>query len=318
MKMRFPLKAFAASCCALALFCQVARGEIPIRQRTPAERAQFGRAIQRTMKTSLDSFQPFMSPEQRMISAQVELDAPPTQNFFDAFATKEDGPRRIVLGVGFVESLEMVEDAAILMFVYQFGDLDALRRYVDYVADAVTANGSAFSVGKSLQAELPYWAFVHEPEARVLEVYANQDYQGIRLRTRMETLALITGHELGHHVLHHLEARPGAGLSKQQRADFIRPQEVEADEFGLRVASAAGNHLFFSWMPFALFASLEGSPTGMSDHPPGYCRGALVWRKAIALALASSGNSGVSPAARQALLESQRLNEDFLASSCRS
>lgn len=179
--MRTVMLALATAMGVLAGGSNGAWADIPIRIRTEAERAQFSRAAQRTMAAAVQSFRPFLTPEQAVIADTIRFESPLSITFQDAYATITNGVHRIVIGVGFLETIEMVEDGAILTVSFGIGDLDTLRKYVDYVADRIGETASASSLGHPLTAIAPYWAFAHAPEARVAEVYASDFYNSVFL-----------------------------------------------------------------------------------------------------------------------------------------
>jgi hypothetical protein len=103
--------------------------------------------------------------------------------------------------------------------------------------------------------------------SEAVDLRQDADNYALKATAIVDSLSLITGHELGHLVLGHA----AVPRSSPQAA---RENEYAADEFGLKIATQAGFWPYFALTTtFPMFADLEGgSHSDSSDHPPASCR----------------------------------------------
>jgi hypothetical protein len=204
-----------------------------------------------------------LSPEERAIYDDIEfritLDDNPSPS--RARALRRDGDRLVELSVGYARTLDMIVDAAVIG--EERGDeFGFVNDYVTNVLERWRTNWDRNSKGlPNLRIPTPYdFANLTPRQTDRLESdpRLNQKRNGVF----GNALAFVLGHEVGHHVLGHLESRPVDKAESRRR-------EAAADAWSIHLMLRNGaNPLGGAYA--LLFDYLAGDNLGQelaSTHP---------------------------------------------------
>lgn len=249
---------------------------------SPDIQRQYQRATERTIKLVLDQLRPHLTLEERHLLDDIDIDITRNTSFTRVYASKEGGSRRIVFNLGFITTMELIQDAALLTSHFGFGASDDFMAYVRDIAKEYHENGRRFRNGLQPKPFPLYASYIGISNDQVRKIYHQGDFQALRVEIKIETIALIIAHEFGHHVLGHLDKPPPIDLSDQERTAFIRKQEFDADNYAIYLVKNSGYSLVLGGYPFYFFAHLgDGQALEMRTHPKGECRFARVMYEGI-------------------------------------
>lgn len=284
----------SASILFLSFLCQseAASAQTAFAPPPPGVLRQYQRATERAVDQIIGDFLPQLRPEQRALVTSIDIVVPSSGNFDRVFAVNGPDGRRIEIDVGFIVVMELIQDAAILTSVHGIGDAKTFEKYAYLVADLFLENSNAYRRGQPRKAIPPYVQVVSVPPARFQPIYSSPDFQNLRVEYKVQTLAVVLGHELGHHLLGHLDAdklaaRRNSGLTEEAKSNESRRREASADAFGVDLAIRAGyNPLEAAW-PFIFFAMLGDDPDITTrSHPDSGCRAGRVFKAGAKAAMA--------------------------------
>jgi hypothetical protein len=254
---------------------------------------QYKRAVERTVDQIVADFGPHLRPEHRAMLKLIDIGVTSSGNFDRVFAINGRDGRQIKIDVGFVLVMELIQDAVILTYMHGVGDAKTFESYVDRVAEMFIRNSNLYREGKPMNAIPPYVEFVALPATRVQSIYNSPGFQNVRVDYKVETLAVILGHELGHHFLGHLDldalkVRRGSTLTESEKLKESRRREAKADAFGVDLAIKAGYSPMKAAWPFIFFAVLGDDPDVTArSHPDSGCRAGRVFESGAVAARAN-------------------------------
>lgn len=274
-------------CCLAVTFgvaaCASTQSSGPGGPPAPSDDVQI-RQFKKTVGRVMAQFRPHLSPEERRIVDEIEVQVADAVTPVLASAEKEGDRRWIILSLGLVKSIELVQDAATLITFSETGSSDDFIRYARTLAEqyrrTIRSNGNGLAF-----ADLPrYVDYKGLTESDVWALYRSPYYQQYRANAKIETVALVLAHEIGHHVLHHLspENRAPRDAPKRVTAARTHQREVEADDFAISLATRSGYSLMFGGWYLYFFAVLGEEPDpDLRKHPLAVCRFLRVQRQGI-------------------------------------
>lgn len=235
---------------------------------------QFLIAADRTIDRLVDEFREVMNPDERDILDETDIRIDRFSNdVVRVYANIENGKRVIVISRGFMAAGDLIDWALTYeIYVAQQQQVpvnsERIIKYTNVVAEIILNNAHQRSRALPVK-DIPYylqWTGMGEDQYNEVTdgLRRDPDFQNLRALIKLHAFALILGHELGHHVLGHLES--------SERS--VR-QEEEADAYGVKLEMKAGYMPLMSASSFLLFSAFEGwstNPGTTHDHPYGVCR----------------------------------------------
>ena len=178
---------------------------------------------------------------------------------FNALADYEK--HKIIIPLGLIVGQDLILNAVQTTMQYP-QKASRFEPYINYLADRYQ---QAAEKGRDDLPVQDFAAFAHIPRSEYEKIYLSEEFQAIREKALVDSLALIVAHEFGHHAKHH---KPTAKVTPA----ISRSQEEEADLFALNLCTKAK----FPVLPgisstFTLFCAFD-SGGGKATHPPTPCR----------------------------------------------
>lgn len=259
-----------------------------IPEQTESDRRQMRRAAERTIEMILGDYRGLLSDAERRVVDRIDITVSNSINIYRVYARLRDGRRSIEFSVGWLTTMEMVQDAAILTTLSGNGGRDDMLRYIDDLAQTVWENGRRDRLGQPMVASGPYPLYLGRSASEVREIYRDPAFQDARVTVKVHTIALILAHEIAHHVLGHLEG-PRSGTPAEMAA-ASRIREQEADDWAINLANGAGYSTAVSAFPFLFYALLESEEEDpLRTHPVSTCRAAQALVEGVDQAMGDQG-----------------------------
>jgi len=228
----------------------------------------------RVINALLSGFAGIMDSREQAILQDIDVRVPMDYNMTRVVAYRND--RRVIeISFGFLGVLLDVCDNWILAEYYASQDsgiYDKYEAYLAYLNQLIDRNERAVGQKPTAAQSFATWAGIPaEVATAIMERSDVQDYKG---RLRMAAIAFVLGHELGHHMLGHVDA-PQASSPAESRA-----REAEADRYAAELTMRTGIPAFGALPALGFFAAAEGTAADPdATHPLAYCRilGAMMY-----------------------------------------
>lgn len=225
---------------------------------------QTHRATERALRDALSDLEPYLTPDQQGIIDQTRITS--DRHDWNIYGTRAQiGPsgRSIHFPMGF-QMVNLNITWAVAANLFAGHDPELVMEYALYMSDTVRASIQATARKETPPPMLTYSAYVGMPQAQSEQMISNGTYLDFVDILMRESITLILAHEIGHHVLGHLN-------NTYSSLD----EEMQADAFAIDLVLAAGNNPIAAFAPFLVYAGLEADPTSLrpnATHPPGLCR----------------------------------------------
>lgn len=195
---------------------------------------------------------------------RIEIVFPARLRIDWVFAATVHGSPRIDVSTGTLVEMHRLVEAS--LYVFDHGGNETRIRYLQKVLATVLAGSKPGAIPK-MAISYPEFA-----KANPVEVQRwREEQHGLINQIMVESLAFFVAHEIGHHLLGHLQI----DVHTAADAKRVRDQEYAADSFALDLIHRAGFNPV-TVLPFFEFLSLfEGfatHPSGSASHDPAMCR----------------------------------------------
>lgn len=237
---------------------------------------QYARAARRTLELEIEpAFSKVLTSSQNRLFLDIDFQFPIDSNILRAVAIRDGVDRSIIIGSGFLVSLDLLVSGAILADA--LGVPQQFSRYVEYVHRQALRNRNAVRRGHPFDLIQPFRQFANVPE-RVSRRFFEENADG-RIAILVEATAFVIAHEFAHHALGHLDQR--SPTDKQSREN-----ETEADRFAMRLMAKSGMNPITA-LPIMLFFAASERPLELArshgTHPHAVCRSMWLLRSAVDL-----------------------------------
>lgn len=228
----------------------------------------------RLVNALLDAFWEVMDADERGILQEIEIRIPMDYDMTRVVAYRDSG-RMIEISFGFLGVLIGLCDDFVLSEYYSAQDpgiYDKYEAYLSYLNDIIDRNEQ--SIGQDPITPQPFAEFAGIPAETATEIMSRSDAQEYGGNLRMAAVAFVLAHEIGHHVLGHVDAPPA------ESAADSRDREAEADRYAAALTMRAGVPAFGALPALGIFAAAEGDVADPdSTHPLASCRilGAMMY-----------------------------------------
>jgi hypothetical protein len=224
----------------------------------------------------LSVFSDVMSPDERTILQEIELRIPMDYDLTRVIAYREGG-RVIEISFGFFGTMIEASDNLTLAEYYATQDPDILNKYeayYKYLNDAIDQNEQ--SIGESHPKLQHFPEFAGIPAETQEQIMSESEVRDVQVRLELATIAYVLAHEIGHHVLGHVDAPPAATAAES------RERESQADQYAFSLTTRAGFTAFGALPALAFFEAAEGKAADPdASHPLAGCRILGAWMYAL-------------------------------------
>ena len=221
----------------------------------------------RIVNAILTAFSEIMDAEERTILQEIDVRIPMDYDMTRVVAYRENG-RVIEISFGFFGVLIEQCDDWILSEYYSPQDpgiYDKYEAYLKYLNDIIDRNER--SVGQDPLTPQPFAEFAGIPAETATEIMSRSDALTYDGSLRMAAVAFVLAHEIGHHVLGHVDAPPADSAAES------RDRETQADRYATSLTMRAGIPAFGALPALGLFAAAEGEVADPdATHPLAVCR----------------------------------------------
>jgi len=215
----------------------------------------------------LSAFSDVMSPEERAILHEIELRIPMDYDLTRVIAYRQDG-RVIEISFGFFGTMIDASNNWTLAEYYATQDPDIFNKYeayYKYLNDAIDQNEQ--SIGENHPKLQRFAEFAGIPAETQAQIMSQSDVRDVQVKLEFATIAYVLAHEIGHHVLGHVDAPPAATAAES------RERESQADQYAFSLTMRAGFTAFGALPALAFFEAAEGKAADPdASHPLAYCR----------------------------------------------
>lgn len=257
---------------AIALFLCLLGGDVFAQNQDE----QYARAARRTLDIEIDpAFSKVLTPSQYRLFRNINFQFPVDSNILRAVAVRNGLDRSIIIGSGFLISLDLLVSGAILADA--LGIPQQFSEYTVYVHRQALKNRNAARRGEGLDLIQPFRQFADVPE-HISRRFFEENADG-RIAILVEATAFVIAHEFAHHALGHLDQQSPS--DKQSREN-----ETEADRFAMRLMAKSGMNPITA-LPIMLFFAASERPLELArsdgTHPHAMCRSMWLLRSAVDL-----------------------------------
>ena len=158
------------------------------------------------------------------IYATVRFDVSPEDKIMNAYAYKDAGIRRITFTEAMGRAIELNVDALLMEQVYHKPNF--LGEYMYYVCTRYARNNERYAQGLPPERIASPYERGHLSEADWNEFYSDKDVNSARAKLVGGAFAFLLAHELGHHILGHVDHPTN---DKEER----RSREAAADAWAI-------------------------------------------------------------------------------------
>jgi hypothetical protein len=215
----------------------------------------------------LSAFSDVMSPDERAILQEIELRIPMDYDLTRVIAYRQGG-RVIEISFGFFGTMVDASNNWVLAQYYATQDPDIFNKYeayYKYLNDAIDQNEQ--SIGESHPKLLRFPEFAGIPPETQAQIMSQGEVRDVLVKLEFATIAYVLAHEIGHHVLGHVDAPPAATAAES------RERETQADQYAFSLTMRAGFTAFGALPALAFFEAAEGKAVDPdASHPLAYCR----------------------------------------------
>jgi len=228
--------------------------------------SQYKRAAERTIATVLQDIRPTLSRQEQKLLDDIEIlvdNEKATWDVYGVHASRKGNERRIVFTLGFIIAVDQIDQAVAVNHLAGRQPNEVIYFIRDYV-EAIRENIRRKRRGEQTQDFPAFSQHAGYTEEKYNKIIGDPNFKVAHNQIKLDSFALILGHELGHHFLGHLD-----------NSSSSLEEELEADTEGARISMESGHNPIGGWTPFLLFAALEndtGIYNGSDTHPPPICR----------------------------------------------
>jgi hypothetical protein len=217
----------------------------------------------------LSSFSDVMSPDERTILQEIELRIPMDYDLTRVVAYRQGGGSRVIeISFGFFGTMIDASNNWTLAEYYTTQDPDILNKYeayYKYLNDAIDQNEQ--SPGESHPKLQRFAEFAGIPLETQEQIMGQSEVRDIQVKLEFATIAYVLAHEIGHHVLGHVDAPPAATAAESRKRESL------ADQYAFSLTMRAGFTAFGALPALAFFEAAEGKAADPdASHPLAYCR----------------------------------------------
>jgi hypothetical protein len=220
----------------------------------------------RVVNAFLDAVWDVMDEDERAVLREIEVRIPMDYDMTRVIAFRDDG-RVIELSFGFLGVLIELCDDWVLSEYYSSQDpaiYDKYEAYLTYLNDVIDQNDR--SVGQEPVSPQPFATFAGIPAETVVEIMSQSEAQQYLGALRAAAIAFVVGHEIGHHMLGHVDTAP-------QSTAESRARESDADRYAAALTMRVGMPAFGALPALAIFTAMEGEAAEPdATHPLAACR----------------------------------------------
>jgi len=213
----------------------------------------------------LEIFAEVMDPNDRQILQAIDVRIPMDYDITRVVAYR-DGDRVIEVSFGFFGTMVELCDALILSEYYAPQDpgiYDKVDEYLKYLNRVIDQNERSVDQKQHIQ---HFTEYVGIPAATAAQILGRSETQEISGLLRVAAIAFVLAHEIGHHILGHVDAPPNFVAESRNR-------EVAADRYAAALTMRAGISPFGALPALAFFSGAEGDRVDPdASHPLTYCR----------------------------------------------
>jgi hypothetical protein len=220
----------------------------------------------RIINDALDQLWTVMTPSEQAILQEIDVRVPMDYDITRVVAYRQEG-RVIDISFGFFGLMNALCRDYILASYYSERDPNApylYEQYVDHLNAVIDRNDRAVGQERAqLQSFAEFAGIPPEIEADIMSQGDAEYYSGALAVT---AIAFVLAHEIGHHMLGHLDASPASPAESRAR-------EAEADRYAVDLTVRARMPPFGVIPALAIFEVAEeeyADPFAM--HPPAGCR----------------------------------------------
>lgn len=215
----------------------------------------------------LSTFSDVMSPDERTILQEIELRIPMDYDLTRVIAYRQGG-RVIEISFGFFGTMVDASNNYALAEYYSPRDPDIYNKYeayYKYLNDAIDQNEQ--SIGENHPKLQRFAEFAGIPAETQTQIMSQSDVRDFQVKLLFSAIAYVLAHEIGHHVLGHVDAPPAATAAES------RERESQADQYAFALTMRAGFTAFGVLPALAFFEAAEGKAADPdASHPLAYCR----------------------------------------------
>lgn len=217
-----------ATCLAgLTLVC-VCSGSLSAQD--PTNRELFAGTVDETIRDILTRFGSAYDPAERVIALEVDVAVSLDANLYGTRAfCGPNGQRSVTVSEVFARSLFMSVDAAAIERTW--GPTGFGWDYVEEVAEVVHGNMLAYERGSPLSPLPTPYVGLSDREFRLLD--DDPELSMLRGGVYFQSLGFVLAHEIGHHVLGHID--PPSRCDRSRDLATSRSQEADADRWATRL-----------------------------------------------------------------------------------
>jgi hypothetical protein len=256
-------------CCGIVGLCLVVRAPSCAAQGEDSDNvgALAERDIQmRIINDALDQLWTVMGPSEQAVLQEIDVRVPMDYDITRVVAYRQEG-RVIEVSFGFFGLMNALCRDYILASYYSEQEPSApyiYEKYVDHLNNVIDRNDRAVGQERAqLQSFAEFAGIPPEIEADIMGQGAAEYYSGALAVT---AISFVLAHEIGHHVLGHLDTPPAS------RAES-RAREAEADRYAVDLAVRAGMPPFGVIPALAIFEVAEEEYADpAATHPRAGCR----------------------------------------------
>lgn len=227
----------------------------------------------RIVNAILSAFSRVMDSNELAILREIEVRIPMDYDLTRVIAYRKGG-RLIDVSFGFYGMLIQQCDDWVLADYYSAFDAtiyDRYEAYLRYLNTVIDKNERA--VGKKPESPQPFAKYAGIPSDVAAQIMNRHDAQDYVAGLRVAAIAFVLAHEIGHHVLGHIDSPRAAAAESRRR-------ETEADRYAAALTWKVGMPAFGALPALAFFGAAEGDSLDRdATHPLAYCRilGAMMY-----------------------------------------
>jgi hypothetical protein len=233
---------------------------------------QMASAIENMVREGMAKFTPQLTTEERSLVQLIQIRVDRRNWQLSPGADIDAGGNRtITFPMGYIYGADMMDRAILEMTLL---DEQELESYMRYVRRTLRQRELAYRTGGTPSPIKAYCEYLDHSQGECEALRLEESYKLQLTAIKFAGLAVVLGHELGHHFKGHIRN------STRKLADM----EWEADRFGVSLSIRAGINPMLGMGTFAFAGSLlMDLPGSNSDdpHPKPLCRAILAMQAGI-------------------------------------
>jgi hypothetical protein len=220
----------------------------------------------RILNDVLDTFWEVMDPQERAVLQEIDVRIPMDYDMTRVIAYRDEG-RVIEISFGFYGLMTTLCSDWMLALHYEEQDPDIhdkYEAYIGYVNDTIDRNERA--IGQERAPLLSFAEFAGIPAESAEWIKGQSDFEHYNAALKITAIAFVLAHEIGHHVLGHLDSPPAS-------PEESRAREAAADRYASELTMRARLPAFGALPALAIFTAVEGEYVDPdATHPIASCR----------------------------------------------